>query len=122
MAKTPRNKAPRDEPAGEPDRALERLALEFAAFKDRVVAEVTSIRMTLIAQGIRPPPSALDDGAMSVSEYAKANCISREGVLTRIRRRQLSATKRGGRWRIDLHGLNRDDGHPGEAVGLEHDR
>ena len=95
---------------------------DMTALKDLVVVEITSLRMAITAQGIRPPSSVLDDGCVSVQEYAEANCISPEGVLTRIRRRQLSATKRGGRWRINLHGLNSRDGHPEEAVGLDHEQ
>lgn len=99
-------KSPYQKQIDELRRDLAAQALEFAAFKELAVVEITSLRMEIMAQGIRPPPSALDDNCMSTAEFAKANFISEVTVWSRISRGKLAAEKRGGRWRIPkMHSL-----------------
>jgi excisionase family DNA binding protein len=73
---------------------------DIERFKSDVIAEITDLRFLLSCNGIKPPPSRIDDGCLTVRQYAERHCISKEAVLGRIRNRKLDAEKVGKHWRI----------------------
>jgi hypothetical protein len=91
-------------PLQHPPADIADLAADLDSFKAAVIAEITELRLLLRANNIEPPPSALDDGWVTLQRYAENNHISTEAVLSRIRRQALVerglAKKVGGRWRL----------------------
>ena len=70
---------------------------------DIIVAELASLRMLLAANGIRPPPTLLDDGWLSPKQFAIDNGINLNTVYSRIRRGKLAVEERGGRIWVKVH-------------------
>jgi len=76
--------------------------LEQHQLENRMLAsDVATIFRILDAAGIETPSPSLGAEYCSVKQYGHAHHLSNSGVMARIRRGQVEASKQGGQWLIN---------------------